>query len=135
MMPLIFGNAHKVYISTLGSYRYYWNDDSACHSEYTPAKCFDVARSAYGLYKVCEKYQVNVLNNWNNAVKTCINAWSFCGPKKELRTYLKDLKKNKLGMRSKMPVKRFVRVARWLSPLKAAWIKWFLVRVLFLNKV
>lgn len=135
MMPLIFENAHKIYISTFGSYRYYWNDNSACHSEYTPAKCFDTARSAYGLYKVCEKYQVNVLNNWNNAVMACINAWSFCGPKKELRAYLKDLKKNEMGMHSKMLVKRFVKVARWLSPLKAAWLKWFLVRVLFLNRV
>ncbi|HJG89214.1 glycosyltransferase family 2 protein [Barnesiella viscericola] len=135
MMPQVFKHVNKFFISVIGAYRYIWHDDSACHSEYTPAKCFDAARSAYGLYRVCLEYQVNVLRYWNNAVKACINAWSFCGPSKELKTYLKELQRNKECMCSTVPVHRMVKLARILTPLRAAWIKWLLVRILFLNKV
>ncbi len=135
MLPKIFEKANKFLISTVGGYRYIWNDDSACHSEYTQAKCLDVARSAFGLYQICLEYQVNVLNYWNNAVKACINAWSFCGPTHELKVFLKELKRNKEGMSSKMQVQRMVKLARIVSPLNAAWIKWALVRLFHLNKV
>ncbi|WP_286007803.1 glycosyltransferase family 2 protein [Barnesiella viscericola] len=135
MMPQVFKHANKFFISVVGAYRYIWHDDSACHSEYTPAKCFDAARSAYGLYRVCLEYQVNVLRYWNNAVKACINAWSFCGPSKELKTYLKELQRNKECMCSTVPVHRMVKLARIFTPLRAAWIKWLLVRILFLNKI
>ncbi len=134
MLPIVFKKIQKFFISTVGEYRYIWNDESACHSEYTPAKCLDVARSAYELYKVRLEYRVNVLASWNNAVKACINAWSFCGKSEELKSYLKDLEQNKDCMRSKSQVQRMVKLSRILSPLSAARIKWLLVRVLFLNK-
>lgn len=135
MLPEIFKNANKVFISIDGAYRYIWNEDSACHSEFTPEKSMDVARSIFGLYQVCLKYNVNVLNYWNNSVKNCIDAWSFVGPNKEIKSYLKALKTNKDCMSSKVQVHRMVKLARILSPLSAAWIKWFFVRLFHLNKV
>lgn len=123
-----------MYISNLGRYLYYYRNDSVCSGSYSPLKSLDYSRTKMLIFKTSLKYGVDAVPFWNDAVKSCIDSWSYYGPCDELKGFLKELRLFTLGMKSKSRSNRMVRLSRIFTPLIAARIKFVMVRILHLNK-
>ena len=127
-------NVSCMYISNVGKYLYYYRDGSVCSTSYSPLKSLDYSRTKMLIFKTALKYGLNGIPFWNEAVKFCIDSWSYYGPCDELKGFLRELRLFDAGMNSKEKSNRMVRLARIFSPLIAAKIKWSMVRLLHLNK-
>lgn len=129
----IIDNVNCLYLSNAGNYMYYYRKGSACDSGFSPLKSLDFTRTSVLIFQAAVKYNIDVVEFWESAVKSCINTWSYYGSCMELKNYLELLGRNDEGMKSKNKANRMIRCSRLLSPLIVARIarfKWLLTRIL-----